>query len=128
LAAAREPAQAGSVCLADMALGDVRIDGADVTLPFGEAMLRAVLTQLIRNAQEAGATDVHLIVRANTLEVINNGPVINDPAKIFEPFYTTKRDSGGTGMGLAIVRGLLDAQGARINVRDQGDGFVIRWP
>lgn len=125
LAAAREPAQRGAVTLAQLGLDGVQLSGADVVLPFSEATLRAVLVQLVRNAREAGAKTVEVRASLNMIEVVNDGPPIVDASKIFEPFYTTKRENGGTGMGLAIVQGLLAAQEGRIEVRPQGDGFVI---
>ena len=50
---------------------------------------------------------------------------------IFRPFYTTRADEGGTGMGLRIVEAVLAAHGATIRlVRDHGPGaaFEIRVP
>jgi signal transduction histidine kinase len=54
--------------------------------------------------------------------------------KIFQLFQTLKRrdDRKGTGMGLAIVKRLVERQNCRITVHSQGDGtgtqFRFRWP
>jgi len=48
--------------------------------------------------------------------------------KIFEPFYTTRAESGGTGMGLALCRMLISEMGGRIDVRStlgQGSTFTV---
>jgi signal transduction histidine kinase len=48
--------------------------------------------------------------------------------KIFEPFYTTRAESGGTGMGLALCRMLITEMGGRIDVRStlgQGSTFTV---
>lgn len=48
--------------------------------------------------------------------------------KIFEPFYTTRADSGGTGLGLGLCRMLLSEMGGRIRVRsvlEQGTTFTV---
>jgi signal transduction histidine kinase len=51
--------------------------------------------------------------------------------RIFDPFYTTQREQGGMGMGLAIARGIVDDHEGTIDVRstpDEGTTFHIRLP
>jgi two-component system sensor histidine kinase EvgS len=51
--------------------------------------------------------------------------------KIFEPFYSRRRDEGGTGMGLAIVHSIVRGYGGKIVVRTkegQGSVFEVLWP
>jgi signal transduction histidine kinase len=54
----------------------------------------------------------------------------NNRAQIFDSFFTTRRDSGGTGMGLAIVRAMLDAHGGSIRIleTEQGTAFELTIP
>jgi signal transduction histidine kinase len=49
---------------------------------------------------------------------------------VFEPFFTTRREAGGTGMGLQIVRSMLAAHGGAIQLlpSDAGAVFEIRVP
>lgn len=89
-----------------------------------EGMLLQVLTNLIRNAREAGATAVALHWQG-ALMVSNNGALI-PPAvlrSIFVPFFTTK--PGGQGIGLALSRQLMISQGGNLTVPDHP---MPGWP
>ncbi|MCR4336863.1 MAG: ATP-binding protein [Candidatus Omnitrophica bacterium] len=52
-----------------------------------------------------------------------------DLKRIFEPFYTTK--DTGSGLGLSITKGLIEANGGKIEVRsqkDKGTTFIVKFP
>ena len=58
----------------------------------------------------------------------DDGPGIplGDRDRIFEPFFTSRRTSGGTGLGLPIIRSLLQAHHSTISLdRDNGRGAVF---
>jgi len=87
-----------------------------------------VMAHLVGNAKAHGATHVTAEFTGETVIVADNGSGISagNRARIFDPFFTTRRDAGGTGMGLAIVRRMLAAQGASIALGEgSGATFVI---
>ena len=54
-----------------------------------------------------------------------------NPQRIFEPFYSTKGDRGGAGLGLAIAREIVEEQGGSLSAgpgRDAGAKFVVELP
>ena len=62
-----------------------------------------------------------------------NGPGIDAliQAHIFDPFFSTNVRSEGTGLGLSVVRGIIDEHNASINVESEpgcGARFVISFP
>lgn len=100
--------------------------------------LRQALVNLIRNAvQAAQGGTVRLRARrdgnAVVVEVEDNGPGIPPGAanKIFEPFFTTKAVGEGTGLGLAVVHGIVTEHGGEVWC-DSGEGkgtcFRLRLP
>lgn len=98
------------------------------TAPFPGDVLTIVLTHLLENAAEHGATEVRIDVDADGLTVADNGTGISDGnrARVFEPFFTTRRREGGTGMGLNIVRSALEAAGGTITLVPSPSGAVFR--
>lgn len=62
------------------------------------------------------------------LSVIDNGSGMPPETlgRVFEPFFTTKAPGAGTGLGLAVVHGILREHGAALRVRSQhGAGTVF---
>ncbi|RYF07879.1 MAG: response regulator [Comamonadaceae bacterium] len=67
------------------------------------------------------------------LSVIDNGPGIDAATllRIFEPFFTTKPVGQGTGLGLAVVHGVMRTHGGAADVDStpgQGSRFTLYFP
>lgn len=130
-AQAHEPHEDGSCLLSDVAsaIPHTYVE-ADGSVPVSAELLQIVLEHLVSNAMTNGATQVRLRIVDEALVVADDGRGISaaNRERIFAPFFTTNRDGGGTGMGLAIVRRLLAAHGARIQLSNTATTqFVIAW-
>ena len=95
--------------------------------------LESVLGNLFDNSLHHGASVVRLTARVGAerlwLSVQDNGQGIS-PAnreRIFTPFFTTRRNEGGTGLGLEIVASLLKAYNANISLgsAEAGAEFIL---
>ena len=106
--------------------------------------LNQVAMNLIVNAEQAmaekiGKRELHIVSETDEasslvrLRIADNGPGIEAGARsrIFEPFFTTKGTGVGTGIGLTVSRGIIEAHDGSIEVEsDPADGtpFTIVLP
>lgn len=121
----------------DLAL-DVFPDLPAVTL--GHEQLMQVLLNLILNAAAACGERGRIVVRASAapaggvlLSVEDNGPGISPDflETLFEPFVSSKDVGEGTGLGLSVCRGLIDAAGGSIVLDEHYSGgakFLVTLP
>jgi two-component system NtrC family sensor kinase len=105
------------------------------------SQIEQVLLALVMNAIEAMPHGGVLAVRSSmdaaagtvTLQVRDDGigiPAENFP-KLFEPFFTTKEGSHGSGLGLAVAKGIVERHGGHIAVTSEvgrGTTFVVTLP
>jgi C4-dicarboxylate-specific signal transduction histidine kinase len=99
-----------------------------------------VLMNLLGNAYDAMSQVeerwIRLEVRSDDtwleIAVSNNGPAIPKElqSRIFEPFFTTKEVDRGTGLGLSLSRGIIEAHRGtlELDTRSQNTRFTIRIP
>lgn len=101
-----------------------------VTVPAD--VIETVVTTLIENSRQAGARNIHITAREMEeriiLDIADDGRGIapGDRERLFEPFFTTHRADGGTGLGLPIARSLLQASRAEIACVEAETGACFR--
>lgn len=106
-----------------------------------EGELKQVLLNLIHNAIQASKSgdQVQVIAEVDashaTLKVTDRGHGIRkkDIGRIFDPFFSTKTETVGEGMGLgmSVTRGIVEAMNGTIEVASepgQGTEFIVRLP
>ena len=112
-------------------------EAPDLAVRANAPSLVSVLLNLATNALQAasGALDLELLARRTAggraqIVVRDNGPGV--PAslreRIFEPFFTTRER--GHGIGLAIVRSVVEAHGGSVCLAagDRGATFIVELP
>ena len=117
----------------------ITVEGGDVEARIAADRLTQVLLNLGLNAGEAMTSPGKLVMRARSeagrarIEVEDTGPGV--PAgvreRLFLPFVTTKEVGQGTGLGLAVCRGIVEAAGGRITLDTShvpGARFVVELP
>jgi signal transduction histidine kinase len=105
--------------------------------------MKQVLLNLVHNALQAmpGGGDMKILTETVSrnnrdwvvVTVMDTGVGITpkDQARIFEPFYTTKGNQGGTGLGLSVTYGIVTDHGGQIDVESQpgkGSKFTVWLP
>jgi signal transduction histidine kinase len=104
-------------------------DAPRVAVP--ESTIEMVLSTLLENSRQAGATAVVIEARTDgaalQLTIADDGPGVApaDERRVFEPFFTTRRGEGGAGLGLSIARALLAANRATLELVPSAQGAVF---
>jgi PAS domain S-box-containing protein len=102
-------------------------------IPIDSTQMQQVLVNLIKNAMQAMSSDGTLTLQTGEssdgvwISIADTGGGIpqDQIARIFEPFYTTKKK--GSGLGLMIVQRIVRAHGGKIEVESRvGHGTTFR--
>jgi two-component system, NtrC family, sensor kinase len=129
----------------EMKLNDVRfskeVQDQLPELQVDKGGLQQVLLNLFLNSIQAmpNGGELKVVIRLSKamnegiLDVKDTGQGIppEDLQKIFDPFYTTKKDGEGTGLGLSVSYSIIERHGGRIEVQStlgEGSTFSIVLP
>lgn len=122
---------------------DFCADAEKTSILANRTRLEQVITNLVVNAADAASSAKTRFVNVRVqvgcepgmavLRVTDDASGIAPEhlARIFEPYFSTKGPDHGTGLGLAVVRQIVEAFGGKISVHSQlgvGTQFTIRWP
>ncbi|MFN2399061.1 MAG: GAF domain-containing protein [Gemmatimonadaceae bacterium] len=106
-----------------------------------DRQLQQVLLNIVLNAEHAMTASEERVLRIRTayernrivIEISDTGVGMSAKTqkRIFEPFFTTKPEGQGTGLGLSVSYGILQAHGGTISVQsapNSGTAFRISLP
>lgn len=102
--------------------------------PMNPLEIELVLVNLIRNAVEAGRGNTVITIRTGPAQggvliaVSDNGCGMNKEqlAHVFDPLYTTRRQVGGSGLGMSIAYGIVQKHEGHMEVQSQlGSGTTV---
>ena len=108
-------------------------DKKEALITADEVQLTQVFLNLILNSiaasKDGGKLIVQIKANENNVEIslqdFGKGISKEKQSKIFQPFYTTK--SNGTGLGLAVVHGIVQAHRGKINFESkEGEGTTFK--
>jgi two-component system phosphate regulon sensor histidine kinase PhoR len=105
------------------------------TLPMDVDLMQSLFINLVDNAVKASKEGQTIEIRAQgnaiTVKDCGSGIPKEEVSQIFEPFYrvdkSRSRQSGGSGLGLALVQRIAQAHGAQIAVESiVGEGTTVK--
>ncbi len=115
----------------------IEVSGENCTISFDRTHFYQIITNLVQNAIDACNKDDKIFIKIikNNMKIVitvsdsGKGIKQEDIDKIFEPYFNKKKK--GTGLGLALVKKLVDVNNSAIDVtskQNEGSCFTIEIP
>ena len=111
---------------------EISIKGDDFEINGYKSEFNQVILNLINNAKdsilEKGVEGkIEIILKNNSIIITDNGKEIPDEIKdrIFEPYFTTKSEKGGTGIGLYMSKMIIERMGGEL-ILEKPKKFIIK--
>lgn len=136
----------GDVDLGALALGitsaredsrfDVKVDDQPIVVTGVATRLDSLVRNLVDNAASFAGKDGDVRVRVHregtnaVLEVSDSGPGIPpaDLPRVFDRFFSARKQGRGTGLGLALVKAIAEAHGGSVEARSERATFRVVLP
>lgn len=82
-----------------------------------DALVSVLVTNLLKNAFVHGTEGgyIHIVFTSRSFEISNSGEEALDEERIFERFYQGKKKEGSTGLGLALVDSICNANHLQVS-------------
>lgn len=118
---------------------DLEVDVPELSVVGEPQRIQQAFLNLVNNAYDAmasrGAGTLRITGRSENGRVevafADDGPGFGEPARAFEPFYTTKAPGQGTGLGLSLVHRFMEEFGGSARASNRPDGgacVVLSFP
>ena len=101
------------------------LNAIDVMPGGGQLKVRTYHKRLTEVSEEAEDREGETAVIAE-IEDAGTGIPADIIDKVFDPFFTTKQDKGGTGLGLSVVRNIMEIHGGEITIENRKDRSGVR--
>jgi PAS domain S-box-containing protein len=121
------------------AIVEIRAPRGTILANISPIEIEQAIVNVLRNAIESGDEDVSISISLTRrdefaeIEILDDGRGISKEQRdhLFEPFFSTRTNEGGTGLGLSVAHGILTDHGGQIRIDSipgEGTRVVMMLP
>lgn len=113
----------------------VELSPEKIFMKVARNQIHQVIFNVVKNAIEASSAGGKISIRTGTaggfgvISIIDSGIGMSKQvlSNVFEPFFTTKRPGKGVGLGLVVVKNIIDNHNGKLDIEsEEGNGTVVR--